>query len=253
MNDRRRLQTPQSPLDIGSPLGWHRVANWLLFEVAGEYLEQHLGDYFSADLSGKNLFQGQHFDWLVARSDATRFSADDVVAVTALSYTIPANAVREILDQAVSDQLHIKSPNDLLTSCRQVIDVFGSEDIRTCPMEWLDSPESPFVLLYNRLMSIHGVGKVAASKLMATKFPMLIPIWDDKVAGLLYDGNEQGWWVPMRELLTSRDGAVSNLLETLDLRRDDVVVGLLRRLDVVLWMEASVRKVSFKKLSSHRR
>jgi hypothetical protein len=224
----------------------------LRFEATSDYLEQHLSDYFAEDLSGKRLYQGQHFEWFIERSDPTIFTPHDALAVSALSYTLPANAVRELLDQSVSDRLGKPSPNDLLTKCWQVIGVSGVPDIRTCPAEWIESPASPFVELYERLLEVHGVGDVAASKLMAAKFPALMPIWDDKVAGLMYQPDEMRWWVPMRQLLTRSAGAVPAVLDALDLGRDDITVGTLRRLDVVLWMEASARKVSFRELSSER-
>ncbi len=81
------------------------------------------------------------------------------------------------------------------------------------------------------------LGSVKASKLMATKYPGLVPIYDSKVSWLLGLTEKDPWWRPMRELVLE----VKEELESLTLERHDIHVTTLRRLDVVLWMQAKSR------------
>jgi hypothetical protein len=250
VTSRQRISTPAGPNDYGAAIGWTGISAWLLNGASTEYLAQHLSEYFGENPSGKSVYQGQHFEWFVSRSQPEVFTENDVLAVSALSYTLPAQAVRELLDPALSKTLGREIPNDLLDECWRAVSAEGPPDLRLCPETWLTSSQSPFRRLYKRLKLIHNVGDVAASKLMAAKFPDLIPIWDDRVAGLLFDATENLWWVPMRNLLTQNGGEVSQRLNSLDSGRDDFPISTLRRLDVVLWMEASARRVSYKVLRS---
>ncbi|CAB4681670.1 unannotated protein [freshwater metagenome] len=252
VKSRPRFPTPAGPNDYGSAIGWTGLSAWLLEGVPADYLAQHLSDYFAEETSGKSVYQGQHFEWFASRSQPEIFTENDVLAVSALSYTLPAQAIRELLEPAQSITLGREIPNALLAECWRVVSAEAPLDLRVCPENWLSSSQSPFRRLYERLKLIHNVGDVAASKLMAAKFPELIPIWDDRVAGLLYDDTENRWWIPMRNLLTKNNGEVSQFLDSLDSGREDFPICTLRRLDVILWMEASARRVSYKVLRSKR-
>ena len=78
------------------------------------------------------------------------------------------------------------------------------------------------------------------SKLMATKFPELIPIRDSRVEALLECTGHHEWWKPMHRLLSETRKALSSL----EIFNASIEVSLLRKLDVVLWMEASDREVT---------
>ena len=107
---------------------------------------------------------------------------------------------------------------------------------------WLWEGESPFNELHLALnnKSLPGVGKVVRSKLMAAKFPELIPIRDSRVEALLECSGQDEWWKPMHQLLFETQNALSSL----EIFNASVSVALLRKLDVVLWMEASDREVT---------
>ena len=81
---------------------------------------------------------------------------------------------------------------------------------------------------------------VTQSKLLATKFPAHVPIRDRRVEGLLGLAKSNDWWMPMRELLGSP--GVSKTLADVQLVGDGAKATLLRRLDVILWMEHLTRE-----------
>ena len=72
---------------------------------------------------------------------------------------------------------------------------------------------------------------------MAAKYLGLIPIRDGTVAALLAPMPSDLWWRPMRDLAVQ----VKTVLDKLEIERDDIRVTTLRKLDVVLWMEAKDR------------
>ena len=82
-----------------------------------------------------------------------------------------------------------------------------------------------------------GVGRVVRSKLMAAKFPEIMPIRDSRVEKLLGWENRDEWWAPMHELLSKCQATLAGI------RVPDTgfVVSPLRKLDIILWMEASDR------------
>lgn len=75
------------------------------------------------------------------------------------------------------------------------------------------------------------------SKLLACKFPELIPIRDGRVEKLLGWSDKKEWWEPMHALL---DKTIERLDE-LQINKSDISVTTLRKLDVILWMEARER------------
>jgi hypothetical protein len=72
---------------------------------------------------------------------------------------------------------------------------------------------------------------------MAAKYPGLIPIFDGDVSWLLGLTDKDPWWQPMWDLVIK----VKDEIDKLTLNRDDMHVTALRKLDVVLWMEARRR------------
>jgi hypothetical protein len=72
---------------------------------------------------------------------------------------------------------------------------------------------------------------------MAAKFPELIPIRDSKVEALLEYQKVKEWWKSMHHLL--RD--THETLNSLQIENKDIQVTPLRKLDVILWMEAEAR------------
>lgn len=92
---------------------------------------------------------------------------------------------------------------------------------------------SPLAEMYNALKTIDQISYVRASKLLACKRPRLVPVRDTVVEDLLNAKTE--WWGPMKEVVSDQ-----SVRETIDRLSPDPVsesVSLLRRLDVILWME----------------
>lgn len=75
------------------------------------------------------------------------------------------------------------------------------------------------------------------SKLLACKFPDLIPIRDRRVERLLGWGDQKEWWEPMHALLDK----TSERLNQFRINKSEISVTTLRKLDVILWMEARER------------
>ena len=92
--------------------------------------------------------------------------------------------------------------------------------------------------LYLKLKDQKGLGKVTSSKLLATKFPNVVPIRDSLVEQVLGWSNQTAWWIPMRNLMLS---GVHEVIANLPLPAGAPAVTTLRKLDVVLWMEAKSR------------
>lgn len=83
------------------------------------------------------------------------------------------------------------------------------------------------------------MGYVTSSKLLAAKFPHLVPIRDDKVERALGLKGHDAWWEPLRDALrpTSHDVDPVSALERLSIPDRSLHVSALRRLDIILWMK----------------
>ena len=72
------------------------------------------------------------------------------------------------------------------------------------------------------------------------KLNSLNQIRDSRVEALLECSGHDEWWRPMHRLLSETQKALSSL----EIFNPSIEVSLLRKLDVVLWMEASDREVT---------
>ena len=93
--------------------------------------------------------------------------------------------------------------------------------------------------LYQCFRDQHDMGYVTSSKLLAAKFPDLVPIRDDKVERALGLKGRDAWWEPLRRALspTSTGGDPLGTLESLSTPECSPRVSALRKLDVILWMK----------------
>lgn len=201
-------------VDLGWLIDSHHVTHLLkrYFVPVEEYQDK-----------GRQHFTGRFFEWHLERSEPDRFTESDILAVQRLSVTVPTRATYELLHDPGGRFRR------QLARCRELIG--GASDIRGLTDEELTA--GPLVELYRNLLKLHGVGPTTASKLMAAKFPAHVPIQDSKVAAFLGTrGNK--WWGPMKELL-SEPGVAPALMAA---ELPGPKVELLRRLDVVLWMQA---------------
>lgn len=196
---------------------------WLTDE---RHVTQQLERYFvplaTYEDKGRRHYTGRFFEWYLDRSDPTRFTDADMLAVQRLSVTVPTRAAYELVEDAGG------SFRDRIAQSWEQIGDAG--DIRELDEDAFRP--GPLIDLYKRLTGLHGVGATTASKLMAAKFPAHIPIQDSKVTKYL--GATGSWWRPMKELLSSPGVAEALGAATLPGPK----VELLRRLDVVLWMRA---------------
>lgn len=99
-------------------------------------------------------------------------------------------------------------------------------------------PESFFTKTYFALREIPNIGQTIASKLMASKFPHAIPIWDQDVSALL--NNPEAWWHGWYDVMQS--SKVRGQLSKLRTHIGQEGLSLLRVADVALWMEAQRNK-----------
>jgi hypothetical protein len=186
---------------------------------------QHsLNRYFG--INGETeIFQGRNFEWFLSKSQNGIFTPFDLLAIGSLSVEIPAESQRLLLEDAGSKY------ENLIGACLEYVNSnHASENLF-----WIWKTGNPLETLYSDLRSVRGIGPVVCSKLMAAKFPAIIPIRDSKVEALLGCEESVSWWQPMIELFETVKGALSTL------NTGQVNVTNLRKLDVILWMEARKR------------
>lgn len=169
-------------------------------------------------------YTGAYFDtWDTTgtrAADANRFTADDLVAVSMLSVSVPSPAAIELLGRRAG------SFSELLQDLGPDRDLV--EEKEEWPKDWAGAR------LWDELMSLPGVGATTASKLFARKRPRLRPIYDSVVASVI--GSRQ-IWRPLRVRLQS-DADLHDRLLRLKCEAglpDDV--SAVRVFDVVTWME----------------
>jgi len=191
------------------------------------HLSTYFGPYVAPTARGQNDqgYTGRYFEYYAARSDPWRISGDDIAAATTLSVTFDRHLVASLAQAAGElEGLLALAPHPTVP-------------IWEVPRSTFDD-DSPLSRLYSRLRGIFQIGPAFASKLLAAKRPDLIPIRDDLVWRIM--GEPERWWCLWHDLLYGSAGAGLRGL-TVELSKDLVPepVSLLRRLDVVLWMEAN--------------
>ena len=216
-------------------IGYENIGNWMSNAQNFVRIEKHFKDYFEKRVGhrAKNVWHGQHFEWFANRVARDSFTEVDLAAIGALSVEVRAQIARELIED------NDNKLRNLLKECELWTAKNGS-DASSADLDdlWLEN-DSSFSRLYFELKKPDriDIGTVTASKLMAVKYPGLIPIRDSKVAALLAPMPSDLWWRNMRDLVVD----VKPVLERLGITRDDIHVTTLRKLDVVLWMEAKDR------------
>ena len=176
----------------------------------------------------KGKYSGRRFEFFGMGDDGdaakTEFVANDIVAVSMLSVSIPGSAAIEILEtkREVLNRLLEKIPQNV-----PLWEVTERE---------IDPKASAASELWKALENVQGVGWVTANKLLARKRPELLPVYDRIVKARLQP-RSRTFWVPLRNSLRANDGAlVTRLNEIRSLANLDVRPSLLRILDVAIWM-----------------
>ena len=222
------IYLPTLASEINKPIPISEIRSWLLADGNNQRIQDHLSWYFTVKYSGK------HFEWFVAHSDSKTFTPWDILAVEALSGSVPPEKARWLLEANTGC-------DDLLAEALRSL-VPGQDSLWTCDEELLHDGGA-LSDLYTLIRKKDGLGQVTASKLLATKFPAAVPIRDSKVETLLGLEKSREWWAPIRGLFSASGQSLAEYLDGLDVPIEVGSVTTLRRLDVILWMEAKARNI----------
>lgn len=188
------------------------------FTDNADQVNSDLKGYFGG---GADPFTGRWFDEFAAMGDPNRFEATDILAVEALSVTVPPEAAATLL---ITDTERF---NALL---RQIPREQNLWEVRRLDVNVGSSADN----LHQELRTLRGIDWVVAGKLLAAKRPKLLPILDNVVNDYLKPPKEL-FWVTLHDELsdTSRRDAIAAACQ-----HAPPHVSLLRRIDVALWRAA---------------
>jgi hypothetical protein len=159
-------------------IGYPNIAQWIRDNPAR--VEKNFNDYFALKVGDKasEVWHGQHFEWFANRVKRDRFTEVDLAAIGALSVDLRAQTARELIEDKD------KKLGPLLKECEQWI-LDNGNDLSDSDLsdEWIEKGSS-FRRLWTELTKREriGIGHVKASKLMAAKYPGLVPIFDKDVS-----------------------------------------------------------------------
>ena len=205
-------------------LGFQGAIDFINDSQNTQYLQCHLDRYFGFNDS-TDIFQGRNFEWFTCETDRSVFLPKDFLAISALSVDVPAETQRVLLEDIDAKF------NQLLVACEK----YETEHRMSKNMDWLWEIGTPFKRLDAAVEDLPGIGRVVCSKLLAAKFPHLIPIRDSRVEKLLGIKPTGLWWKPLHEIHDAVKPSLMNLSGI------DSAASSLRALDVLLWMESSDR------------
>jgi hypothetical protein len=226
--DGKRDVYPILEKEENCPIPFEDLPDWLFAEKNKARIQNHLTRYFTAEYSGK------YFETLIFQSDPRIFTPWDILAVEALSVSVPTKTAKWLLEPD-------PARDGLLADVHRSLDLY-LDSLWTCDEKLLHDGGA-LSDLYTLLRSQPGLGKVTASKLLAAKFPAVVPIRDSKVENLLELQNSDEWWGPMRRLFITPGQDLFDLFQRFELPDGYWFVSTLRKLDVTLWMEAKARKI----------
>lgn len=203
----KEVAAPRISLDSGSFLQF--------VSASTSQIRDNLMRYFCTE-----EFTGRHFERYSRASNPRSFDGNDIAAVMCLGVRVESNVPSDLLNIELSPEIS------------------GQQGpMWTRPVEHF-LPGSALYSLHDQLRSIDNVGPTIASKLMASKLPNVVPIWDRDVSLLL--GRPEQWWLGWHEAMQNK--RLRSMLQGL---RDELGLegtSLLRMMDVALWMEAQRRK-----------
>lgn len=197
-----------------------------------QLLEVHLADYLTsfadAKAGAKNGFTGRFFEFHISQSDPLSFTPWDMLAVDSLGVQVPAAFVAYVLNTTTELGGRLRAS---LAECRAEVE--EKPNWHECsPQDW-----AALDRLYAEIVALPGMGHVKTSKLLAAKFPHHIPISDARVNAMLEFTYKRGteWWTTVHSLVT--EPGVLESLQSVECPTAVEPLSVLRRLDVVLWME----------------
>lgn len=189
-------------------------------------LDRLVSGYFAQTDHGPR-FTGSRFETLGGAGDApeiaNRFTAADLMAVTALSVKVTARAAVWIVEDGAAQLTKWLSaiPTDLEP---------GSAEGR----ELLTTPDSPVHRLFGDLKALDKVGWVTSGKLCARKRPHLVPVYDKHVRTAV--GAPASWWTLVADAFDD-PSFLAKLDQLRGLPAVPEHVSRLRVLDVAIWMQ----------------
>ncbi|MEV5962370.1 DUF6308 family protein [Kribbella sp. NPDC051952] len=182
-----------------------------------------LSCYYGLNGHEAHRYAGARFDtWDSAGtrgSSHNRFTADDLVAVSFLSVSVPPLAAEALLDTLADDFAELLEE---LGPDRDLV-----EERTPWAEDWVGWR------LWGMLDALPSVGPTTASKLYARKRPRLRPIYDSVIAEVI---GSNRWWEPLRAHLQQDPGLHPHLLSLRDDLKVPFDLSALRILDVLLWM-----------------
>ncbi|WP_306192949.1 DUF6308 family protein [Streptomyces sp. MK5] len=184
--------------------------------------------YFGIGLPpGSVPFTGSRFEHLAGGGDraevADRITAEDLIAVQALSVTVPVPVALDILEGRLGARL-----SGLLQAIPRDIDMVDAEgDVL--------AEGAPADQAWHLLCDQYGVDWVIAGKLLARKRPRLLPVYDKVVRCAL--GRPRPFWLSLHAALREDDAALHcQLLALRQVAGVPETVSALRVCDVAVWM-----------------
>jgi hypothetical protein len=182
--------------------------------------------YYAVRKDGTPGYTGSRFEAIASlNSDPNTLGPADLVAVSALSVNIPSRAAIRLLDE--SNASRISGLLRMIPSDVHIVDIKPEDLAGNCAANQL----------WTELRSGRdGIGRTRASKLLASKRPRLIPIWDsfvESATGL----DTTDYWRKFQIVLRADDAAIWRWLKQLkhDVAAIPAEVTPLRVLDVLLW------------------
>jgi len=214
------------------PIPVTMVPKWLIDPQNQTRIGQHLTRYVTS-------YSGRHFETFASRSTTPIFSTWDVLAAESLSVVIPPEVVLWLTDSTSEDQ---RARDSALNRLHQRL-VLGNETLWTCDEEVLSDGEDLDVV-YQLLKKHKNMSYVKSSKLLAAKFSAIVPIRDRQVESLLGLRESDQWWRDIRGILCEGGVKLVGHLDGLRVPDGLHAITTLRRLDIILWMEAKARGFS---------
>jgi len=223
-----RDHDPIEPNEKNVPILLGKIHEWLLNDQNKQRQINHLSRYFGGNYSGKL------FEYFAGRSESKIFTPWDILAVESLSVSVPAATAKWLLEPDQERDGYLKIANLQFSN--------SIETLWSCDQSLIHE-DSALSKLYVLLRSKDGLGYVTTSKLMAAKFPQVVPIRDSQVELLLGLQKEKSWWSTFRTLFKETAPSLAEHLDGLPLPTEAGQITTLRRLDVILWMEAKARSM----------
>ncbi len=175
---------------------------------------------YYAEADGSPHWTGSAFDRLASTSDPNRFTAQDMLAVSMLSVTVPPRAALWLTENELANHMLARLPAGVtLWESPQSLD-----------------RDSKAWNVWKVVDDLAGVGATIASKILAAKRAALIPVFDQHVDRALQFGvSHWAFWQSV-----ARDDHASALLASVEQAMTEArvpsYVSPLRSIDVVIWM-----------------